>query len=52
MLAPFTRLPGRAVLLGRLEAVLVDGDHDLVQTIVDFLARPAQTRAVLRHLQT
>ena len=41
----------RAVFLGRFEAVLVDGDHDLVQTIIYFLASPVQPRAVLRHLR-
>ena len=46
------KIAGRAVLLGRFEAVLVDCDHDLVQTIFHFLAGPCQTRAVLRHLET
>src|SRR4051812_41420459 len=32
----------RAVFLGRFVAVLVDGDHDVVQTLVHFLASPAQ----------
>src|SRR5262244_3498907 len=44
------QVAGRAVLLGRPEAVVVDRDHDLVQAIVDFGASPAQARAVLRHL--
>ena len=34
------QVAGRAVHLGRLVAGLVDGDHDLVQTIVHFLAGP------------
>src|SRR5713226_146299 len=41
----------RAIFLARFEAVLVDGDHDLVQTIVDFFAGPGDARAVLRHFQ-
>ena len=32
------QISGRAVLLGRPVAVFVDGDHDLVQTIVNFVA--------------
>ena len=45
------QVAGRAVFLGRFEAVLVDGDHDLVQTIVHFLAGPAQPCAVLGHFE-
>ena len=45
------QVAGRAVFLGRFEAVLVDGDHDLVQTIVHFLASPAQACAVLGHFE-
>src|SRR3954471_24023206 len=42
----------RAIQFGRLVAILVDGDHDLVQTIVHFFARPRKTHAVLRHFQS
>src|SRR5215471_15174685 len=45
------QVAGRAVFLGRFEAVLVDGDHDLVQTLVDLLSGPAQTRAILGHFE-
>jgi hypothetical protein len=41
------QVAGRAVFLGRFIAVLVDGDHDLVQTIVDFLAGPGDAHTVL-----
>ena len=43
---------GRAVFLGRFEAVAVDVDHDFVQAVIHFLARPGQARAVLSHFQT
>ncbi len=43
---------GRAVLLGRLIAIAVDGDHDLVQLVIHFLAGSGNARAVLRHFET
>src|ERR1022692_4571187 len=46
------QVAGRAVLLGRFVAVLVDGDHDLVQTIVDFFTSPGDAHTVLRHFQS
>src|SRR5271157_5858469 len=46
------QVAGRAVLLGRFEAVLVDGDHDVVQTLVDFFAGPGDAHTVLRHFQS
>ena len=48
---PIHQVAGRAVHLGRLVARLVDGDHDLVQAIVHFLAGPGDAHAVLRHLE-
>ncbi len=51
MLAPLTRLPGVPYFSAVSIAVVVDGDHDLVQTIVHFFAGPVQARAVLRHLE-
>src|SRR5271166_3827867 len=44
-------IAGGPVGLGGLEAGPVDGDHDLVQPIVHFLAGPVQPGAVLRHLE-
>ena len=35
------KVAGRPVFFGRFVAVLVDGDHDLVQTVVHFVAGPA-----------
>src|SRR5271157_5150331 len=46
------QIAGRAVLLGRFVAILVDGDHDLVQTIIDFFSSPGHAHAVLRHFQS
>src|ERR1022692_462662 len=46
------QVAGRAVFLGRFVAIAVDGDHDFVQTVVYFLAGPAQARAVLGHFQS
>src|SRR5882762_7272476 len=45
-------IAGRAVLLRRLVAVLVDRDHDLVEPIIDLFASPTQASAVLGHFQT
>ena len=41
-----------AVLLGRFESVLVNVDHDVLESLVDFLTGPGQTEGVLRHLKT
>src|SRR5579864_8782718 len=45
------QVAGRAVLVGGPVAVVVDRDHDLVQTIVDLGSSPAEPGAVLRHLE-
>src|SRR5258706_3361216 len=45
------QVPWRAVFLGSLVAVAVDGDHDLVQLVIHFLASPGNARAVLRHFK-
>src|SRR5262245_58072078 len=46
------QVAGGAVFLRGLEAVGVDGAHDLVEAVLDLLARPRQPHAVLRHLET
>src|SRR5215467_9886625 len=45
------QVAGRAVFLGRFVTVLMDGDHDLVKTVVDFVPGPAQACAVLGHFE-
>src|SRR5215469_1831789 len=40
------------ILFGGIKRVLVDGDHDLVQPVVHFFARPSQPHAVLAHLKS
>ena len=41
-----------AVLRGGFPGVVVDGLHDALELLVDFLARPGETFGVLRHLKT
>src|SRR5438105_8271542 len=45
------QIAGRSEALRRLEAVAMDGDHDLAQAIVDLFPRPREPHAVLRHLE-
>src|ERR1035437_7589415 len=44
-------VPGHTVILDRCAAVTVDIDHDAMQTLIHFLAIPAQAHRVLCHLQ-
>src|SRR6516164_5056379 len=41
----------RSVRLGCLVARIVDGDHDFMQTIVNFLAGPVQPCTILGHFE-
>jgi len=46
------QVTGHAVSFGGFPGLAVDGDHDVVQPLVDLFAGPLQAQAVLRHLQT
>ena len=42
---------GLAILFGRIEALLVNSDHDVLELLIDLFTAPGHSHGVLRHLQ-